>query len=45
VKLDARTVAITVAVNLAALIVGAWLMRQVPALRRLTQGACSCTEN
>ncbi|MFY7915875.1 MAG: hypothetical protein ACOVPA_14555 [Rubrivivax sp.] len=42
-KLDARTVAITVAVNLAALIVGAYLVRNVPALRRLmSHGDCRC---
>jgi len=42
VKLDARTIAATVAVNLAALVIGAWLVRNVPALRRLVNGGCSC---
>lgn len=43
-KLDARTVAVTVAVNLLALVIGAYLVRNVPALRRLT-GGCTCTHD
>ena len=35
---NARTIAIAVAVNLAAAIVAAYLVRRIPALRQLTEG-------
>lgn len=38
-KLDARTIAAAVLVNIAAAIVAAYLMRRFPALRQLTEGA------
>ena len=37
-KLDARTIVVAVAVNLAAAIVAAYLVRRIPALRQLTEG-------
>jgi hypothetical protein len=38
-KLDARAVAIAVAVNIAAAIVAAYLVRRIPALRQFTEGS------